>query len=137
MAKGHIRTVLGLCVIGIIVGAAGGAAVATLKNNGLLSFNFGSKWMTGKELAAKNADMNTPEAQAVIVSFDKDNGKIYCVPKMSGAELGEFRAKIPGLMIGGLMGNIFADGGMKDFNQDKPIESMLRMTFKKSYPCSK
>jgi hypothetical protein len=100
-----------------------------------LSFNFGNKWMTGKELAANNADTNTPEAQAMITSFDKDNGKVYCVPKMSGAELGEFRAKIPSLVIGSVFQGIFNGDVMKDFNQNKPIESVLRMSFTKSHPC--
>lgn len=95
----------------------------------------GSKWMSGKDLADKDADMNSPEGQALIAAFDKDNGTVYCVPKMSGAELGEFRAKIPGLMIGSVFQDAFSGQGLKDFNQDKPLESVLRMTFTKSYPC--
>ena len=118
--------------VGLIVGAIA-FGVSACSDISLPSF--GSKWMTGKELAAKDADMNTPEAQALIASFDKDNGKIYCVPKMAGAELGEFRAKIPALMIGSIFKGAFSAGGMKDFNQDKPIESVLRMTFTQSYPC--
>jgi hypothetical protein len=122
----------GLIGVGLIVGAIV-FGVSACSDISLPSV--GSKWMTGKELAAKDADMNTPEAQAVIASFDKDNGKIYCVPKMSGAELGEFRAKIPALMIGSIFKGAFTAEGMKDFNQDKPIESVLRMTFTQSYPC--
>ena len=118
--------------VGLIVGAIA-FGVSACSDISLPSF--GSKWMTGKELAAKDADMNTPEAQALIASFDKDNGKIYCVPKMAGAELGEFRAKIPALMIGSIFKGALSTQGMKDFNQDKPIESVLRMTFTQSYPC--
>ena len=118
--------------VGLVVGAIA-FGVSACSDISLPSF--GSKWMTGNELAAKDADMSTPEAQALIASFDKDNGKIYCVPKMAGAELGEFRAKIPALMIGNIFKGAFSAQGMKDFNQDKPIESMLRMTFVQSYPC--
>jgi hypothetical protein len=118
------------------------AAVVAISIAVVLSFSnisfswpsFGSKWMKGTDLV-QSAERDLPEAQALIASFDKDNGKIYCVPKMSGAELGEFRAKIPGLMIGNVFKGAFSGEGMKDFNQDKPIESVLRMTFTKSYPC--
>ena len=134
--KNTVETIGGFFAGALIVGAiAFGVSACSDISLPSFSFSFGSKWMTGKELAAKDADMNTPETQALVASFDKDNGKIYCVPKMAGAELGEFRAKIPALMIGSIFKGAFSAGGMKDFNRDKPIESVLRMTFTQSYPC--
>lgn len=122
----------GLIGVGLIVGALVFGVSACSK---IELPSIGSTWMSGKDLADKDADMNSPEAQALIAAFDKDNGTVYCVPKMSGAELGEFRAKVPALMIGSVFQGAFSGEGMKDFNQDKPIESVLRMTFTKSYPC--
>jgi hypothetical protein len=122
-------------VICLAVGFVLGKVTPDINMPTMPTFSVGSKWMSGKDLASNDADMNSPEGQALIAAFNKDNGKVYCVPKMSGAELGEFRAKIPALMIGSIFKGAFTDGGMKDFNQDKPIESVLRMTFTQSYPC--
>jgi hypothetical protein len=93
-------------------------------------FNFGNKWMSAKDLIV-NGDTSSPEAQAIISSFDKDNGRLYCIPKMNGAELGEFRARLPGLIFGGAFQGAFTG----NFDEKKPMESVLRLAFTKSYPC--
>jgi hypothetical protein len=97
-----------------------------------------SKWMSGKELINLFPNsQKSPEQDALVASFDRDNGKLYCVPKMSGEELGNFKARIPAMMIQGAFAEAFSGNIDTDAFEKKPMESVLRMTFTKSYPCSK
>ncbi len=95
--------------------------------------DFGGKWMKGSDLITAK-DRDTDEGKAIVASFDKDNGKVYCVPKMKGQELGEFKASLPGLIIKEAFGSALT-GDFKDFNEKRPMESALRMVLTKHYPC--
>ena len=91
--------------------------------------------MTSRDLAS-GENFSTPEEKAFLAAFDKDNGIIYCVPKMKTAELGEFRSSLPALMIK----TMFDDkpsSYLGKFDINKPIQSALRLTLSQSYPCSK
>ena len=98
---------------------------------GLTACGSDSKYMSGKELV-KGEQSNTPEAQAVIAAFDQDNGTAYCVPKMKDAELGEFRAALPALMIK----SVFAAAmNGAEIDAKNPIKGSLRIALKDAYPC--
>jgi hypothetical protein len=118
----------------IIVGLVAAAVIACSGD---------SKWMSGKEFAANlpaGEKVNTPEAKALIAAFDKDNGKEYCVPKMSGEELGNFRTALPGMMIRNAFTAAFSGQIGEQFEKDlqkAPYETALRLALKQSYPCSK
>jgi|LauGreDrversion4_2_1035121.scaffolds.fasta_scaffold31635_2 hypothetical protein len=92
-----------------------------------------SKWMTANELFADEND-NSAEAVAMKTAFDKDNGSVYCVPKMSKADLGELKIAISGYLISTLLKEPNKTD-LKDFDPDKPMQSGLRLIFKKRYPC--
>lgn len=92
-----------------------------------------SKWLSGKELFS-GEDQSSPEAKAVISAFDRDNGKIYCIPKMKDEDLGEMKVSLQVAMVSAM----FAEHSKKTISEidfDKPIESMLRLSLKKKYPC--
>lgn len=102
-------------------------------NLDLNSMTTTSKWLSGKELFS-GEDQTSPEAKAVIAAFDRDNGKIYCIPKMKDAELGEMKVSFQLALVSAM----FAEHSKKTINEidfDKPIESMLRLSLKKKYPC--
>ncbi len=92
-----------------------------------------SKWMTASELFADEND-NSAEAVAMKTAFDKDNGSVYCVPKMSKSDLGELKISISGYFISALLKEP-TKADLKDFDPDKPMQSGLRLIFKKRYPC--
>ncbi len=91
------------------------------------------KWMTASELFADEND-NSAEAAAMKTAFDKDNGSVYCVPKMSKADLGELKIAMSGYFISTLLKEP-SKADLKDFDPDKPMQSGLRLIFKKRYPC--
>jgi hypothetical protein len=125
-------------VVGVVLGfGLIVVAVIALTNITLPSFSFGSKWMTGNELVAAfpNSKADTAEAEALIASFDRDNGSVYCVPKMKGEELGNFRAGLPAMMIQGAFAEAFSGNLDTSAFEKKPMESVLRMTFTKKYAC--
>jgi hypothetical protein len=96
--------------------------------------NITSSWMSGKDLINPE-DRDLPESKAFVAAFDKDNGKVYCVPKMNDAELGEFKTRLPGIMIENIFGGVLLGQRASEFQKDKPIESILRMSLTKEFPC--
>lgn len=91
------------------------------------------KWMTASELFADEND-NSAETVAMKTAFDKDNGSVYCVPKMSKADLGELKVAMSGYFISTLLKEP-TKADLKDFDLNKPMQSGLRLIFKKRYPC--
>ena len=107
--------------------------LALMVTIGLTACGSDSKYMTGADLV-KGEQANTPEAQAVIAVFDQDNGTAYCVPKMKDAQLGEFRAALPGLMIKNAFAAAFS-GQQIQIDEKSPIKGTLRLALKDTYPC--
>ena len=101
---------------------------------GLTACGAESKYMSGKDLV-KGEQSNSPEAQALISAFDQDNGKIYCVPKMKDAQLGEFKTALPGLMIKQTFAAAFSGKGI-EIDEKNPIRDTLRIALKQAYPCN-
>ena len=125
----------------LIIGAVAVAVMAltsiSLPSISLPSFSFGSKWMSGSDLvsAFPNSKADTAEAKVLIASFDRDNGSVYCVPKMKGEEMTNFAAAVPAMMIQGAFADAFSGKIDADAFEKKPYESVLRMTFTKKYAC--
>jgi hypothetical protein len=88
--------------------------------------------MSGADLFGAEQS-NTPEAKAFIEAFDQDNGTVYCVPKMKDAQLGEFRAAMPGLIVKSVLTGML--GQQIQLDVKSPIKSMLRLALKDTYPC--
>jgi hypothetical protein len=114
--------------------------ILILTNINNLSFSlpsFGSsKWMSGNELMSLFPNSKKgPELDATIAAFDRDNGRVYCVPKMSGEELDNFKARMPAMMIQGAFAEMFNPNIDTAALEKKPLESVLKITFTKSYPC--
>ena len=121
---------------GLLIGAVV-VTVMALSSISLPSFSFGSKWMSGSDLvsAFPNSKADTAEAKALIASFDRDNGSVYCVPKMKGEEMANFAVAIPAMMIQSVFADAFSGKIDADAFEKKPYEAVLRMTFTKKYAC--
>jgi len=94
-----------------------------------------SEYMTAKDLFQGGFLDNSPESQALINAFNTDNGNVYCVPKMTGAELGELRTALPGLIIQNTLGALFA-GEDISLIETRPLRTTMQLALKKDYPCS-
>jgi hypothetical protein len=98
-----------------------------------------SKLMTGAEFAKNDPTANTPIGKALVQSFDQDNGKFYCIPKMNDQEMGEFQAKIVTNSMAMIMNpeKFISKDNITVYDATKPLQSGMRIMFAKDYPCSK
>jgi hypothetical protein len=109
--------------------------LALIVTVGLTACGSDSKFMSGNDLKDLDpAFAKTPMGQKMISAFDQDNGKAYCVPKMSKDE---FVAASQSIALGAM----FLDPSalkvkitMEELQAD-PMRAGMKIAFGGQYPC--
>ena len=92
-----------------------------------------NKFADGHDVFNSGADGD----RAMADIFNQDNGTIYCVYKMNNTELAEFRVAFAGMFVTESFNAMFNNAITMQQLQDKPIQTLMRNTLQKKYPCNK